>query len=306
MSDEFILLTGGSGFIGSHLVEELIKRGRKLLILTRPNTNLLRLQKLESKFRSISYADFFNNKENIELEGVIHLATNYKRSHDFSDIENIINSNITVPTQVVEKACNIYGARYVLNTGTFFRYKLTRDVIDEDTEVKPYNFYASTKVSFEKVLDFYCLERGIRAISLILFSPYGPMDNPNKLIPLVIKNTLNGRKMALTDGIQRLDFTFITDIIDAYVKSIEYLRNSMESGHDIVNIGSGRNYSVMEVVSEIERLIGKTLTKSWDKKSIDSFRVLSSNKKAENKIGWFPKWDITHGLEKTIEYYKGE
>ena len=112
--------------------------------------------------------------------------------------------------------------------------------------------------------------------------------------------------MSLTDGTQRLDFTFISDIIRAYECGISYMRNSVISGHEFFNIGSGRNYSINEVVSEIERQIGITLSKSWDRKSVDSFRVRADNGKAKDRLGWTPDWDLTSGIRATVESFKGE
>ena len=153
MSDKLILVTGGTGFIGSHLVEDLIRRGEKPLILTRSVTNFSRVEKLMGKLKSINYVDFLNGNENIEIEGVIHLATSYKRFHDSNDIESMISANITVPSQVLEKAI-YYGANFILNTSSFFRYSLGGDsILNEDTKTKPYNFYAASKVAFEKMLD---------------------------------------------------------------------------------------------------------------------------------------------------------
>ena len=155
------------------------------------------------------------------------------------------------------------------------------------------------------MLDFYSMEKGLKALSLVLFSPYGPMDNPNKLIPTVINKCLSGQKLSLTNGEQRLDFTYISDIVDAYEKAIYYLRNSVKNEHELINVGSGKNYSVREIVSEIEGLIGINICKSWDGMSIDSFNVMSDNTKAMKKIGWSPSWNLISGLNKTIHYYMG-
>ena len=305
VSDKFILVTGGTGFIGSHLIKSLIVKGENLVILTRPNSDFSRLEKLDGKFKTIRYNDFLSGKIKFEIEGVIHLATYYQRFHKPSEIPNMITTNITIPTQVIDIAIN-YGAKFVLNTSTFFRYRLSAVPIDEKVEVSPYNFYAATKVSFEKILDFYSSESGLKAITLVLFSPYGPNDNPAKFIPSVINNALTKTKMSLTDGTQRLDFTFIKDIIQAYECGITYLRNSAICGHELFNIGSGRNYSIKEVVSEIERQIDIELSKSWDRKSVDSFEVLADIGKAKDVLGWAPVWNLTSGIRETIELFRGE
>ena len=303
MSDSFILVTGGNGFIGSHVVDRLLKLGEKPLLLIREQSDLSKLNDVRNKVSFLKYADYIGDTEISRVKGVIHLATMYKRFHKPKDIEEIIRANITLPTKILEKSIEL-GAKFIINTGTFFRYDLSYKVLDETTATRPYNLYASTKISFEKILDFFAWEKGLKAATLVLFSPYGPRDNPYKLIPSIIRNSLNQQCISLSNGTQRMDFTFVADIVDAYIRSINFLNNSGNSSHELFNIGTGRNYSVKEVVGEIEHLTGKTLIKSWDGPAVDSFDAIADNSKARDKLGWVPSFDLAEGLQHTIDYFR--
>lgn len=300
MKSKSIVVTGATGFIGSHLTRTLLEDGEDLLILIRKESDLTRLSDIKDELHLMYYSDFLTSS-GPEVEGVIHLSTYYRKFHEYSDIPLMVKTNVVTPSEIVEKAVSS-GASFFINTGTFFRYDLSSNILREDSPVLPYNYYSATKVSFENVLDYYCREGLIRPLTLALFSPYGPNDNSNKLIPYIVRNGTNGYPINVTGGKQRLDFTFISDIVEAYRKSIDFLRHNTIHKQEIFNIGTGKNHSVDDVLSYLEEVLGAPLPDiRRDMKSMDTFNVRADTSKASRVLNWSPMVDLKSGIARMVE-----
>lgn len=299
---ERVLLTGGNGFVGSHLIRRLIREHFIPVVLVRENSDLSRLHQSMPDIELISYKDFFSNKVDDEYETLIHLATYYKRSHVFADIEQMVYTNVTMSTKVLEQAIK-FGVRSVVNMSTFFRYDLTMHRLSEKSVVKPFDLYAATKVAFEKILDYYAFERHISALTLVLFSLYGSNDNPNKLIPYLLRCFLDGKTAHLSTGSQRMDLTYISDVVDAIIASIQYNRNSApkEPRQEIFNIGSGKNFNTKEVAMMIKDVLGRRVDIVWEKRdAYDRYDCSAVTTKANRLLQWTPKFDLHAGLQDMI------
>ena len=175
-----ILLTGANGFIGSHLLERLVE-SYDVSIIKRKNSNLSRLRKIEG-YKSFNLDEqSLNEIFESNFDMVVHLATHYRKEHKKEDIEEMIRTNITFPTLLLENMVE-RNVKYFINTGTFFEYDLSEEALNEDSPISPYNLYAATKAGFLENLKFFSRDHKIKVIDLKLFSPYGPRDN-QKFIP---------------------------------------------------------------------------------------------------------------------------
>ncbi|WP_219428853.1 NAD-dependent epimerase/dehydratase family protein [Persephonella hydrogeniphila] len=296
-----VLLTGGTGFIGSHLIEHLLKEKINIILLKRSMSDTWRIKHLLKDIKTYNIDNVLIEeifKEN-KLEAIIHLATYYKKYHGISDIENMIYSNITFPTKLLDM-CLKYKVKYFINTGTFFEYNIKSLPVNENEEKKPFNLYSATKISFEDIAKFYSDQ--VKIITLRIFSPYGEKDNEYKLIPTLIKKAILNEEIELSEGFQKLDFIYVKDIANAYVKVLQNIEklNTLES----FNIGSGFPYSIREIVSIVEEILEKTVKVKWGKPSKDIQICYADISKVKNYIGWEPKFSLKEGLERTISYYK--
>jgi len=296
-----VLLTGATGFLGSHLLEELLIKGFNVIVLKRSMSDTWRIEHLLDKtinydLDTVSISNIFD-ENNIDL--VIHLATLYRKFDDGSESDEMIKSNISFPVELVEQAVR-NGVKGFINTGTYFEYDCSVLPISEKSTIKPYNLYAKTKIAFESMLKFYSDELNIT--TLRLFSPYGEKDN-DKLIPMIIKKALSGDEIKLSEGLQKMDFIYSGDIVDAFMSVIEGMKNN-KNGYAVFNIGSGYCFSVREVVSIVEQKLGKVINKKWGEPStVDMPLVVSDISKAIKELGWAPKTNIHDGIEKCIKYY---
>ena len=299
-----VLVTGATGFIGSHLVRGLIQNHYHVIILKRKSSDIWRLEDVLPSIRSYDLEEGILDKifEDNEIEAVAHLATFYKKNDDHRDILPMSQTNVALPfamLSLLEK----YGVKGFLNTGTFFEYDCSNQPVSEINTEHGFNNYAKLKLAFETILRSYSSSLCIN--TLRLFSPFGSKDNP-KLIPSLIKSGINGSLTHLSDGYQKLDFIHVDDIVDAFLKSLKRMEsNCFSPEYEVFNIGSGHALSIRDLVKIIEDELECGLNVVWGEPSLDGMPSITANiDKAKSLLDWTPNLGIRQGLSKTIQYYK--
>lgn len=298
-----ILLTGATGFLGSHLLESLLRQGVKVTIVKRSASNTWRIDQLIDQVSIYDYdlEEIESVFKDSNIDTIIHLATCYRKYESTSDIAEMTKANIALPSELLVQGVK-YGVRNFINTGTYFEYDCSIQPISESANLKPFNYYAATKTAFESILKSY--SEALKITTLRLFSPYGAKDN-NKLIPMLIKKGISGEEINLSEGFQKIDPIHVDDVVSAYIRCIELDGN--DTGYEVFNIGSGKSYSIRDIVSVIEDTIGRCLNVKWGEKSINDYECVYANiDKAKRYLGWIPQCDINQGIKKTVVYYRGE
>lgn len=299
-----ILLTGATGFIGSHLLESLGENGYEIVVLKRSTSSLWRIENSKYLDNTIdidckNLSEVFSEKA---FFAVIHLATNYVKDDNAVSIKEMYDSNVTFPSQLIELASR-NGVKCFINTGTFFEYDCKFLPVVETSKISPFNLYAKTKVAFENVIQTY--SGAMDVFTLRLFSPYGEKDN-EKIIPYVICNALKGEKVFLSDGLQKLDFIYVKDIVSAYIKLLDYLSKKQKTGsYEVFNLGSGFPVSVREIVSIVSQQLGSQVEVVWGAPSAYDIPIAySCNQKLLDYLSWSPNYSIHEGIRNTIKYYR--
>lgn len=304
-NSQTILLTGATGFIGSHLLEALLDQDHKVVILKRSTSSLWRIEHLTPKVKSYDIEE--SSLEAIFLDQqvdiVVHLATLYRKFDKGQEVGQMVQANVSFPTELVELSVR-HGVKGFINTGTFFEYDCSKLPVDENALMQPFNLYAKTKVAFEAILKTYSKQLAINTFRL--FSPFGEKDN-QKLVPMIINKAINGESVELSEGLQKIDLIYVKDLVQAYIKAIDRFTSiSFKTEYEVFNLGSGVALSIRDVVSVVEDALGKTIDKKWGEASeVDIPIAFSDNSKAFNILGWTPKTSIHEGLKHTIMYYKG-
>ena len=296
-------MTGATGFLGSHLLEALLNEGYHVIAIKRSESDVSRIEHLLEKVSvyDIDETPLVEIFSKNSIDYIAHLATLYRKFDNGQELEEMIESNVSFPALLLELAVK-YGVQGFINTGTFFEYDCATLPVDEKAKIKPFNFYAKTKLAFETILSTYSDKLHIN--TLRLFSPYGEKDN-EKLIPYIIKKSILNEMIELSDGFQKLDFIYAGDIVDAYLMSLRNMQKNYQTSYQVYNIGSGVAISVREVVSIIEQQLGRSIKKQWGAPSkLDIPVAFADISLAMNDFGWRPKHSIHEGIEKTIQYYK--
>lgn len=303
-----LLITGGTGFIGSHLIRRLVREGHTIISLQRRASSPQRIADCIHTITVYPIPDDLKLDAiftTYPIDGVIHLATDYvKYPSSSEEIQRMTEANIVFPALLLD-AAGRHNVSFFLNTGTCFEYEPTKEKISETSVIKPFNYYAATKLAFEELLKAQAREHGIPAATLKLFFPYGEQDN-DKLFVILIRTLLHNEKIAISKGEQYLNYTYVSDIVDAYIKAISYLRSSQATEYQVFNIGSDEAITLKDAVILLETITGKTgiisLTKEYAEGEI--MQMVSDNSKAKKVLNWNPTIRMEEGLRRMISYYQ--
>jgi CDP-paratose synthetase len=241
-----IIVSGATGFIGSNLVPRMLTEGLDVAALVRKGA------KLEALSGSLDRIQLYNcdTYQNIERaitsyspDVVIHLAAYYVNNHSHKDIDELIDSNIKLGTNILEAMANAEVAR-LLTVGTRWQHL-------DDYEYNPANLYSATKEAFKNILSFY-QKRGIRHKTLELCDTFGERDTRGKIVELLVKAGIEGKDLRLSPGNQVLDISYVGDVcshICTCIQSDEYFNNTTDSL-------SGTEICLKDLGSMIESVIG--------------------------------------------------
>ncbi|MEQ9886777.1 NAD-dependent epimerase/dehydratase family protein [Pectobacterium zantedeschiae] len=296
-----VLITGITGFIGSHVAEALIKEGFCVIGYKRSTSDLWRLQEIKSEiiFYDIDRVPLDSAFSQHKIDYMIHLATLYRKFDNENDFIDQMNSNVTFPTALLG-LCEKYRVKGFINTGTFFELDCSQQPVSVNASEKAFNFYAKTKLAFQHILKTY--QDSVPSITFRIFSPYGEKDN-TKLIPTVIQKSLRGDKVSLSDGLQKIDPIYISDVVSAYISGVKSFEG--ERGYRVYNLGSGRAISIRELISIIEQHLCKTVDKEWGEPSENDIPIAYADiSTLQSELNWSPKYTIHQGISRTIDYYK--
>lgn len=306
-----ILITGGAGFIGSHLVKRLYGSKNQIVIIDRLNSQNAKLKNDRlNKFLSPGQYTFYD----AELSGlsrinsifkkhrydlVIHLAatTNLEFNPELYNRTNILGTvNIfelakqyRVPKVIFASSSMVYGNRH------------TPPFKENDNTDHPLSLYAATKKFDEVLAHTYHHLHGMEMVGLRFFTTYGPWSRPDMAITQFVKRIINNEPVKVYDqGDIRRDFTYVDDIVDGIMAVI-----GQELKYEIINLGSGMAVSLKEVIRQIENITGKKADIEYTPKQPgDLEETLADISKAEKLLDYKPKYNIEKGLKKYIDWQK--
>lgn len=247
-----ILLTGATGFLGSHLLKGLLQNGYGVVILKRSASNCSRIEAELNQCKAYD-ADQTSAEQLFRLEqidAVIHCATEYGRNQP--QTEYVIQANLIFPLSILEAAI---AARclYFINTDSFFTKQLPERFHSSTALYMPE--YTLSKYQFREWGRLRAIEQKISFINLQMEHIYGPDDSPGKFIPFLIQSMQNGvESLELTDGIQIRDFVHVEDVVTAYLVVLEHLAEF--SGYCSLEVGTGESHTIREMVESIRRELG--------------------------------------------------
>jgi nucleoside-diphosphate-sugar epimerase len=276
------LVTGATGFVGSHLSRRLVGDGWDVHIIVRPGSDLTQIKRILHQItvheHDGSSGNMLSIMQTASPDIVFHLASLFLSGHQPKDIGPLIVSNILFGTQLVEAMVNSNVCRLV-NTGTSWQHYQNEDY-------NPVNLYAATKQAFEDILRYYTEATNIKVITLKLFDTYGPDDPRPKLMNLLKNAAETGEALDMSPGNQLIDLIHINDVIEAFILSADRLRSVEIIEPEFYGVGTGKPIPLRRIVEIYEKHIDKKIKINWGNRQYRNREVM----KPLSCFKQVPKW----------------
>lgn len=286
------LVTGATGFIGSHLAQGLLESGWQVDAIVRPSSKIGLLGGVEKRITLHTHDGTIEGMVGIlrrsQPDVVFHLASLFLGSHRPEEVTPLIQSNVLFGTQLVE-AMQAVGCRTLLNTGTSWQHF-------ENGERNPVNLYAATKQAFETILAYYVNACGFKVITLKLFDTYGPGDPRPKLFAALQKAAEAAEPIAMSPGEQRLDLVHVDDVVRAYVVAAERLLSGAACGHETYAVSSEHPMRLRDIAAVFEETTGARLDLAWGGRPYRQREVMVPWNTGVALPGWKPLISLPEGL----------
>lgn len=257
---ENVLVTGGTGYIGSQLCKKLIEENFKVHILVRETSKYDYLEEIKEKLNILIWNEnideLVNYLDNNKIKCIFHLASFTKTEHKKEEVETLILSNILYGSKILEAMKYSNYTKLIINTGTYWQHY-------NSEEYNPVDLYAATKEAFEKIIKYYVEAENIRCITLKLFDTYGENDKRPKLINLLNKFADEKKVLDMSLGEQKLDLVHIDIVTDSFIKAFELLERNKEIREETYGVSSGKQISLREIVENFEKKSGKKVLINW-------------------------------------------
>ena len=269
MSDGRILVTGGAGFIGSHLVEALLGKGYKVRVLDNLSTGKVGNLPVGNANLNLVVGDVADSvvveQAMRDCTAVVHLAAVASVQASVDDPVGTHQSNFVGTLNVCEHMAKAGIKRVVFaSSAAIYGNNGEGSAIDEDTPKSPLTPYASDKLSSEYYLDFYRREHALEPVILRFFNIFGPRQDPSSpysgVISIFTERAMAGKPVAIFgDGEQTRDFVYVQDLVSILVQAVE----ADEVSPGAVNVGLSRATSLNDLISELGNVTGTPLTVNY-------------------------------------------
>jgi len=261
-----ILITGASGFVGSHVLDDCLKNNFNVhAIFRHSKKNVSFTKKYKKKIFPIFYNNIYeikNKLTNCKIDYVIHCATHYIKKHDHNDIENIIKSNVLFSTILLDAVVNIKIKKFI-NLGTVWQHF-------NDTKNLAFNLYAATKQSFECIFNYYKNQyTKIKFYNILLTDTFGTNDKRKKLIPILLKN-FNKKNQDKINIPKNLSMNLVN--INEVTKCLNVLlKNNSESNNYVIK--SKQDVKIFDLINFLNDNLEKKIKINWSK-NIKNYRII--------------------------------
>ena len=308
------LVTGGAGFIGSHLVERFLADGARVRVFDNFSTGTRANLPFAAKFRrqlEVIRGDI-RNRGAVERAArgarvIYHQAAMRSVPRSVKDPLGANENNVTGTLNVLEAArrCRVPRVVYASSSSVYgARPDLPKR---EEQPPAPISPYAVSKAAGEQYAAVWTRLYGVETVGLRYFNVFGPRQDPKSeyaaVIPRFILWGLKGRPLEVHgDGTQSRDFTYIDNVVEANLLAAR----APEAGGEVFNVGCGDRVSLLEIVAKLEAILGRRLSlKHTPPRAGDVPHTLADVGKAKRLLGYTPLVDFDEGFRRTVEYFKG-
>jgi len=308
-----VLVTGAGGFIGSHLVEALVRRGARVRAFVHYNSrnDWGQLERVGPSVRErieVVAGDvrdpFFVRGAVAGCETVFHLAALIPIPYSYIAPHSFVETNVVGTLNVLE-ACRTEGVTKLVHTSTSETYGTARCVpMDETHPSQAQSPYAASKAGADKLVESYVHSYGLPAVTVRPFNTYGPRQSARAVVPAIATQALAKRKrIALGSLAPVRDFSYVADTVRAFVSAA----GIEDAAGEVFNIGSGHGVTIGEVGRAVIDLCGNGARLVRDEQRVrpvssEVMRLVCDSSKLRARAGWRPRVGLHDGLERTVRF----
>jgi UDP-glucose 4-epimerase len=303
-----VLVTGGAGFIASHITDAFINEGHHVFVLDNLSTGFEKnvnkkavLLKFDICDKSIS--EFFKNER---FDVVDHHAAQMDVRRSVADPAFDANTNILGTINLLQNCVKFGVKKFIFaSTGGAVYGEQDSFPADENHPLAPLSPYGISKLAVEKYLYFYKVQYNLNYTILRYANIFGPRQNPfgeAGVVAIFSSKLLNGEQPVINGtGLQTRDYVFVEDVVKANLIALKDLQT------DIYNIGTGKETNVNEIFNLLNGIIGKGQEEKHGPAAAgEQMRSVITSEKIFNKFNWKPSSQLEDGLKKTVEYFKNK
>jgi NAD dependent epimerase/dehydratase len=313
LSGRRVLVTGAGGFIGSQLCERLVELGAEVRALVEYNSlgSFGWLDESPARGELDAVLGDVRDPDAVRrlaegVETLFHLAALIAIPYSYEAPHSYVETNVLGTLNVLRGAREA-GVGMVVHTSTSEVYGTARSVpIDETHPLQAQSPYAASKIGADKLAESFHLSFGLPVATLRPFNTYGPRQSARAVIPTIITQLLAGDTLALGNLTPTRDFTYVADTVEAFVR----IGDCPAAVGRVVNIGSGRELSIGELVERIEAVLGRRAPVEREEERVrppasEVERLCADARLAGELFGWEPQVSLDEGLAATAEWIGG-
>ena len=311
LRDARVLVTGATGFIGSHLTRRLVAEEADVHALTSRVSSVFPARLSDLRGRITLHEGSLTDRsamdalvERVQPEVVFHLGAYTHVGKSWQRVDECIQTNVQGTVNLLQ-ALDGTGYRRFVYTGTSEIYGDVGVPFREDAPVNPISPYSVSKYAGERYCRMFHLGHRWPIVMLRPFNAYGPAQSPDRVIPEIIVRALHRQPLRMTQGRQTREFNFVEDLVDGFV--LAGTTPGIEG--ELLNLGCGEEVSMADLAATVLRLMGDPITPeigALPDRPTEIWRMYADAGRAREVLGWAPRHSLEDGLRKTIEWYRAE
>jgi UDP-glucose 4-epimerase len=307
LSGKRVLVTGGSGFIASHLTRRLVNLCAEVSITTKYNSIVdnVRVADLWDGINVIELdlrnLDSLRQVRELKPHVVYHFAAYNHVGDSFLHVNEVMDSNAKGTSNLLE-SYDAYERFIYISTSEVYGYQ-EEVPFEESMNPMPISPYSIAKYSGELYARMHMEQINKPIVVLRPFNAFGPYQSPRAVISEIIETCLQGKVLRSTEGKQTRDFNFVGNLVDGFILAAE----KDEAIGKVINVGSGREISIRDLILTIHELTGSSSELQFGALPIrptEIWRMFAANERAANYLGWQPQISFEEGLRQTIDWYR--
>ena len=284
-----LLISGASGYIGSHLLKRIGENNYQVGILVRKDIMNV---PADTFIINTSETGWKTKVHSFDPDVVLHLASYLTSSDDEKQIDKLIEANISFGTHLLDAVKNS-NIKTFINTGTFAEYP-TRE-----GKKTPAYLYAATKTAFCSIVNYYQAVVGFQVLNIIPYTVYGGTHSAKKLIDHIYDSLGSSTMIDMSPGDQVLDFIHVDDVVNFYITLLSRIDQS-KNNHTEIHLGNGKGITPKEIAALMEKISGKKCNINWGGlpyRKNDTMFSVAPNNLSGSQVGWQPSLKIEEGIQ---------